>query len=193
MREFPPRLPQQPFFYPVANVGYARQIARDWNTRDENSAFAGFVTSFDVSSNYLSGFEPHTVGSSDHIEYWVPADELVAFNKAIQGTVRLHEAYFGEAFNGHTPEAHGLKGKNAIAQFVSLSKSWEENRADVAYEVSANPKAIFLNWLYWVQHDFSNLGIAANTKVEMLRNLKRCWELGKVKVPLPQNLNDVQD
>jgi hypothetical protein len=32
MLEFPPRLPQQPIFYPVANMEYATQITRDWNT-----------------------------------------------------------------------------------------------------------------------------------------------------------------
>jgi hypothetical protein len=36
-REFPPRLPEQPIFYPVLNQEYAEQIARDWNTRDGGS------------------------------------------------------------------------------------------------------------------------------------------------------------
>jgi hypothetical protein len=30
--EFPPRLPEQRFFYPVLSERYATQIARDWNT-----------------------------------------------------------------------------------------------------------------------------------------------------------------
>ena len=38
-RRFPPRLPEQPFFYPVANEEYATQIARDWNTGDEASGY----------------------------------------------------------------------------------------------------------------------------------------------------------
>ena len=32
-RAFPPRLPEQPIFYPVLNEAYATQIARDWNTK----------------------------------------------------------------------------------------------------------------------------------------------------------------
>jgi len=32
-KEFPPRLPGQPIFYPVTNEEYATQIARDWNVR----------------------------------------------------------------------------------------------------------------------------------------------------------------
>jgi hypothetical protein len=31
MREFPPRLPDQPIFYPLLSEAYAMQIARDWN------------------------------------------------------------------------------------------------------------------------------------------------------------------
>ena len=30
-RGFPPRLPEQPFFYPVMNEEYATEITRDWN------------------------------------------------------------------------------------------------------------------------------------------------------------------
>ncbi len=58
MREVPPRLPHQPIFYPVTNAEYARQIARDWNTRDEKSGFAGFVTEFAVDSRYVAKFAP---------------------------------------------------------------------------------------------------------------------------------------
>jgi hypothetical protein len=32
-REFPPRLSDQPIFYPVTNEAYATQIARDWNVK----------------------------------------------------------------------------------------------------------------------------------------------------------------
>jgi hypothetical protein len=62
MRGFPPRLPQQPIFYPVANIAYASQIARDWNTRDEKAGFSGFVTTFQLEPAYLPKFDPHTVG-----------------------------------------------------------------------------------------------------------------------------------
>jgi hypothetical protein len=31
MREFPPRLIDQPIFYPVTTEDYAVKIARDWN------------------------------------------------------------------------------------------------------------------------------------------------------------------
>ena len=30
-KKWPPRLPEQPIFYPVTNQEYANQIAREWN------------------------------------------------------------------------------------------------------------------------------------------------------------------
>ena len=55
MTAFPPRLPDQPIFYPVLNEAYATQIASDWNTRA--APFAGYVTRFDVDDAYASRFE----------------------------------------------------------------------------------------------------------------------------------------
>ena len=40
---FPPRLPEQPIFYPVLNEEYAAWISRNWNVRDHGS---GYVTRF---------------------------------------------------------------------------------------------------------------------------------------------------
>lgn len=48
-RAFPPRLPEQPIFYPVTNEDYAIQIARDWNVKSSGS---GFVTRFEVDAEY---------------------------------------------------------------------------------------------------------------------------------------------
>jgi hypothetical protein len=92
-REFPPRLPDQPFFYPVTNEGYATQIARDWNTKDANSGFVGFVLRFDVVSSFLNSHEIHTVGDSHHREYWIPADDLDEFNRNIVGTIQILTSY----------------------------------------------------------------------------------------------------
>jgi hypothetical protein len=113
MRGIPPRLPHQPIFYSVANTGYGRQIARDWNTVDEKSGFAGFVTAFELDGSYLSNFEPRTVGSSDHMEYWIPAESLSSLNDAIRGLIRVENGFFGDAFTGHVPDSVGLKRKDA--------------------------------------------------------------------------------
>ena len=190
MRGFPPRLPHQPIFYPVANTEYAHQIARDWNIVDEKSGFAGFVTAFELDGSYLSNFEPRTVGSSDHMEYWIPAESLSSFNDAIRGLIRLENGFFGPAFTGHVPDAFGLKGKHAIAQFVALHKSWEYSTFDVSCEVSANRKTIFLNWLFWSRYDFSKFGINQEQREILLGRLKQCWEFNHIEVPLPRTMND---
>lgn len=88
-REFPPRLPEQPFFYPVLTESYATQIARDWNTKDERSQFVGHVLRFKVRSEFLKGYPVQTAGRSKHREYWIPAAELPAFNQNIVGEIEL--------------------------------------------------------------------------------------------------------
>ncbi len=83
---FPPRLPDQPIFYPVTNEAYAIQIARDWNVP---ASGAGFVTRFEVDSDYLARFPVQTVGSSEHTELWVPAEELDEFNRHLVGKIEV--------------------------------------------------------------------------------------------------------
>lgn len=85
-REFPPRLPEQPIFYPVLNEDYAIQIARDWNVL---SSGAGFVTRFQLPTEFLKKYPPQVVGAKAHAELWVPADELPEFNRAIVGTIEV--------------------------------------------------------------------------------------------------------
>ena len=44
MQAFPPRLPEQPIFYPVLSEEYAVKIARDWNVPASGRAYVtGFV------------------------------------------------------------------------------------------------------------------------------------------------------
>ena len=88
-REFPPRLPEQPFFYPVLTESYATEIARDWNTKDERSQFVGYVLRFKVRSEFLKQYPVQTVGSSEHREYWIPAADLAAFNQNIVAKIEL--------------------------------------------------------------------------------------------------------
>jgi len=89
---FPPRLPHQPIFYPVLNEGYAVQIARDWNTKDEASGYVGYVTRFAVASAFLERYECKVVGAAEHEEYWIPAEDLDELNRNIVGTIEvIHE------------------------------------------------------------------------------------------------------
>jgi hypothetical protein len=91
-RAFPPRLPEQPIFYPVLNEEYAVQIAQRWNVRESGS---GYVTAFDVDTEYLSKFEVKQVGGREHVELWVPAEELAEFNSHIVGVIRVIQRFEG--------------------------------------------------------------------------------------------------
>jgi len=92
---FPPRLPRQPIFYPLLNEEYATQIARDWNTKKFRSA-VGYVTRFAVKTSYLSQFTIQKVGSALHLEYWIPAEELPAFNQNIVGKIEVVAKFQGK-------------------------------------------------------------------------------------------------
>lgn len=86
-RAWPPRLPEQPIFYPVTNEAYAIQIARDWNTKTGDKI--GYVTRFEVSADFLSQFERKVVGGRSHEEYWIPAERLDELNRAIAGRIEV--------------------------------------------------------------------------------------------------------
>ena len=86
MTAFPPRLPEQPIFYPVLSEDYAVRIARDWNVK---ASGAGYVTSFRVRRDLLDRYEAHDAGGRAHREYWIPAEDLEAFNHAIVGKIEV--------------------------------------------------------------------------------------------------------
>lgn len=84
LRRWPPRLAEQPIFYPVLNEQYATKIARDWNVP---ASGVGYVTRFDVEADYLSQFPVRQAGGRDILEYWIPADRLEEFNDHIVGNI----------------------------------------------------------------------------------------------------------
>lgn len=89
-RKFPPRLPEQPIFYPVLNEEYARQIARDWNAKDSGS---GFVTRFAVRQEFLQKYPKQKVGGVIHEELWIPSEDLAAMNDNIVGLIEVIAKY----------------------------------------------------------------------------------------------------
>jgi hypothetical protein len=97
---WPPRLPDQPIFYPVLTIDYARKIARDWNAHDAFSGFIGFVTRFEVAGGFASRYPVQLAGGRSHEEIWVPSEELSEFNRHIIGRIAVVEAYPGLMFAG---------------------------------------------------------------------------------------------
>jgi hypothetical protein len=90
MRAFPPRLPEQPIFYPVLTEAYAVKIARDWNVP---ASGAGFVTRFQVARAFIDRYEVKEAGGRSHLEYWIPAADLDAFNGAIVGLIEVVQSF----------------------------------------------------------------------------------------------------
>lgn len=86
---FPPRLPEQPIFYPVCNYRYAEEIASKWNAKDGMA----YVTRFEVAKRHLDQYETHQVGGQEHLEYWIPSERLEEFNASIIGKIRVVKSF----------------------------------------------------------------------------------------------------
>ncbi len=91
MRAWPPRLPEQPIFYPVTHARYAAEIASRWNVRDSGY---GAVTRFEVEADYLKKYPVQQVGDVYHTEWWIPAEALAEFNRHIVGPIEVIEEFF---------------------------------------------------------------------------------------------------
>ncbi|WP_428963513.1 hypothetical protein [Micromonospora fluostatini] len=88
-RRWPPRLPDQPIFYPVLNKDYAIRIARDWNVP---ASGVGYVTRFELAADFANRYPIRRVGGNTILELWVPAEELDEFNAHIVGLIEVvHE------------------------------------------------------------------------------------------------------
>ena len=89
-RQWPPRLPDQPIFYPVLNEDYATRIARDWNVK---ASGVGYVTRFEVERAFLDRYDVQQPGGQTILEYWIPADDLPEFNRHIVGSIEVVAEY----------------------------------------------------------------------------------------------------
>ena len=87
---WPPRLPEQPIFYPVTNEQYAKEIAQQWNIKDSG---VGYVTRFEVKKSFMDNHDIQQVGAAHHTEWWIPAEELDALNDNIVGTIEVIGEY----------------------------------------------------------------------------------------------------
>lgn len=89
-KKWPPRLPEQPIFYPVTNEEYARDIAIEWNIKDSK---IGYVTKFEVKKIFMDKYEIHRVGGRNRTEWWIPAEDLEELNENIVGLIEVTGEY----------------------------------------------------------------------------------------------------
>lgn len=182
LRKFPPRLPEQPIFYPVLSLSYAKKIARDWNTKGH--LFAGYVTELDLNEVYAKSLKVHQVGASQHRELWIAAEALEEFNHQIEGQIRVIAAYFATTFVGLVPEAFSLRGKNAREQLAALWGIYNYSLLDFHAEVTASCDAVFAHYPYWEQilgAQGSNPEIDVET---LLPAIRKAWSSAFPEIPL---------
>ncbi len=110
-KKFPPRLPDQPIFYPVTNQEYASQITTEWNLPFYKN---GFVTEFELTQEYLSKYRVEKVGLDHHTELWVPAEDLEEFNSEIVDNIKVIEAYDSNPQNQYIFVKETFKVKDEI-------------------------------------------------------------------------------
>jgi hypothetical protein len=125
------------------------------------------------------------VGSSAHVEYWIPAEQLSEFNASIRGFIDVETAYFGDAFRGRVPDDFGPKGKDPVRQFVTMSKTLKNSRFDFVCEVSADRKAVYLSFLFWAQFDFTPFGIGQTQRNAIIKKLREAWDFNHIEIRLP--------
>lgn len=151
MRAFPPRLPEQPIFYPVTNRAYAAQIAREWNASSEEQV--GFVTRFAVDDAYVARFPRRIVGAREHEELWVPAEDLETFNRHIESRIEVVEAHFGSGYR-----ATELEALRALPSDAALREA-----------IASCAATIFLEYFFW-QHESARGG-----EDPLLARIAHCW------------------
>ena len=89
-RRWPPRLAEQPIFYPVTNEEYAKEITIKWNVP---ASGVGYITRFYVKKSFIDHYQIHRVGGDIHTEWWIPAEELAKLNDNIVGKIEVIGEY----------------------------------------------------------------------------------------------------
>lgn len=126
-RAWPPRLPDQPIFYPVLNEAYAVKIARDWNVP---ASGAGFVTRFEIDAQFARRYPVRQAGGRTILELWVPAEELEEFNAHLTGPIRVvrefHAPGYGRLATRVMEAAAGRERPDEVAAMLAVAgaKTW---------------------------------------------------------------------
>jgi hypothetical protein len=50
---------------------------------------SGFVTRFELQRRFLDSYSIQQAVGSAHLEYWIPAEDMDAFNRAIVGEIKV--------------------------------------------------------------------------------------------------------
>jgi hypothetical protein len=187
MRAIPFNRPDFPACYAaMTDFDLASQIARDFS---KTSALkAGYVVSFTIDSDSASQYE-HELGGEKERDYrilWVPPEELDTFNGHIEGLIEVDAAYFEDGFTGLVAEQYGLRGADAVEQFVCLRAIADRSLMDFFGETSAQRRIIYCHAPFWRTHDFTNQGVTIEKRDALIYDLVECWFSSTVEFSLPR-------
>ena len=133
----------------IINLEYALKIARDWNTKNKNSGYAGFVTEIEVSESFIDNYTVQCVGKKNDLEYWIPANQINIFNRSIKGQIKIKDAFFGMNYIDISPlGVSGFEEKLPMKQIELLESIKNYNAMDFSRTVFVEWKVINLNLLY---------------------------------------------
>ena len=182
MSAWPPRLPDQPIFYPVLNQNYARQIARDWNTKFDSCV--GYVTRFEIADSFADKYDIKVVGGREHEELWVPSEDLGAFNTQLIRPIEVLEAYFGKLFLEHSKrDGYHAEGQDASHTLWQLGELFDYNMAEFEIKVQRSRELIFLHFPYWLAASTGELAVPDDRRKQILEAIEIAWQRF-CKIPL---------
>ncbi len=90
--KWPPRLPEQPLFYPVINEQHAIAITKAWIVQHDG---VGYVTKFEVSKEFMGRCKVHQPGMPSQNEWSVAAEDVEALNRSIVGRIEIVREFRG--------------------------------------------------------------------------------------------------
>jgi hypothetical protein len=152
-RAWPPRLPDQPIFYPVLNRWYATKITREWNVPHQG---VGYVTCFEVRTSFLDRYPVRQVGGHDVLEYWIPAEDLEELNANIVGAI-MEEA----DYRGRVADEEFLEAAEALGS--PLPAAWRDHlRARSWFRRGWLPTGAYV-WLYTPRETLEMDGVLRDT------------------------------
>jgi hypothetical protein len=161
-----------------SNLSDVEFVAQKFDAMGETQA--GYVVQIILDDRYRKSFlrrDPSARSISDI--------QLAEFNANVTGPFTAIRAFFGPLFLGWIPDRFGLKGKDAIAQFVALAGVCTFSRMDFTCEVQANNLAVFLNYPFWTSHDFSLRSISRQLRDQILQDILTIWSHAFPQMQLP--------
>ena len=93
--------------------------------------------------------------------------------------------FIGEGFRGIIPRHFGLRGKDAIAQLVTLSGMHSYSLMDFHGEISANREVIFVHFQFWKSRSFAREGVSEAQRAALIDAIRKAWSEVSPGIPLP--------